>query len=166
VKVIHSSDWEAGQNTSVRAGIRVLPAQTTAAIFLLGDQPFVSVELLHALQKNYVQNRPTILAPFVECKRSNPVLFEHSVFETLCALQGDAGARIIFAQYPQPYWFGPKKNFFLMSILLKIINIWSKSIRDLCLDILYSPLPILKYSFNHPIEIKINLKSKHPGKYF
>jgi CTP:molybdopterin cytidylyltransferase MocA len=31
-------------------------------------------------------------------KRSNPVLFDRSVFERMCRLQGDAGARSLFAE--------------------------------------------------------------------
>lgn len=100
VEVIHNPAWENGQSTSVRTGIHALPEQTTAAIFLLGDQPYVSVELLQALKQTYLRDRPTVLAPFVDGKRSNPVLFDGSIFEVLCALQGDAGARSIFARYP------------------------------------------------------------------
>jgi len=100
VKVIDNPDWKTGQSTSVRAGVRALPQHTPAAIFLLGDQPFVSTELIQALLQMYIHNHPMILAPFVGGKRANPVLFDHSIFETLCTLKGDAGARTIFAQYP------------------------------------------------------------------
>ncbi len=100
VEVIHNPAWENGQSASVRTGIHALPEQTTAAMFLLGDQPYVSVELVQVLQLTYIRDRPTILAPFVGGKRSNPVLFDASIFEALCALQGDAGARSIFGQYP------------------------------------------------------------------
>lgn len=100
VRVIHNARWESGQSSSVRAGVQALPAHTAAAIFLLGDQPYVSPELLQALQQAYLRDRPAILAPFVAGKRSNPVLFERSLFEALCALEGDAGARSLFAQRP------------------------------------------------------------------
>ena len=100
VEVIHNPAWENGQSTSVRTGIHALPERTTAAMFLLGDQPYVSVELVQVLQLTYIRDRPTILVPFVGGKRSNPVLFDGSIFEALCALQGDAGARSIFGQYP------------------------------------------------------------------
>ena len=96
----HNPDWLAGQSGSVRVGIRALPAQTEAVIFLLGDQPFVTDELLKALVNEYAHSQPVILAPFVGEKRSNPVLFDRAVFEALCTLQGDAGARSLFGQYP------------------------------------------------------------------
>jgi molybdenum cofactor cytidylyltransferase len=100
VMVIHNSDWQAGQSTSVRAGINALPENIQAVIFLLGDQPYISPELLQALVRTFSQTHPIILAPFVGEKRTNPVLFDRSIFDALCRLQGDAGARSIFAQYP------------------------------------------------------------------
>jgi molybdenum cofactor cytidylyltransferase len=100
VQVVYNPHWETGQSTSVRAGIEALPEQTQAVIFLLGDQPYVSPDLLQALVKTYTLSQPAILAPFVGEKRTNPVLFDRSIFGALCQLQGDAGARSLFAQYP------------------------------------------------------------------
>lgn len=100
VQVVHNPDWASGQSTSVRAGILALTDLVDAAIFLLGDQPYVSPELLRALVDTYVQTRPVILAPFVGDRRSNPVLFDRTLFAKLCQLPGDVGARSLFAQYP------------------------------------------------------------------
>jgi molybdenum cofactor cytidylyltransferase len=100
VQMVYNPDWGDGQSTSVRAGINALPEQTAAVIFLLADQPYVSAGLIQQLVKTYAQSRPSILAPFVGEKRANPVLFDHSMFDALCRLQGDAGARSIFTRYP------------------------------------------------------------------
>jgi molybdenum cofactor cytidylyltransferase len=100
VKLVHNPDWQSGQSTSVRAGILALPAHVEAVFFLLGDQPFVSPDLIQSLTQKFLETRPHILAPFVGDKRANPVLFSWDMFEALCQLQGDAGARSIFKQYP------------------------------------------------------------------
>ena len=100
VKIVFNQDWENGQSTSVRVGLNALPPQVQAVLFLLGDQPYVTVVLIQKLVKTYSVTRPAILAPFVGEKRSNPVLFDRSTFDVLSRLQGDAGARSIFAQYP------------------------------------------------------------------
>ena len=100
VQIVHNPEWSGGQSTSVRTGIRALPEQTDAVIFLLGDQPYISIELLQSLKDTYSQSYPAILAPYVRGKRSNPVLFDRCVFDVLCQLHGDAGARSIFAEYP------------------------------------------------------------------
>ncbi len=100
VQIVTNPDWQAGQSTSVRTGVQALPDQTEAVIFLLGDQPFVTPELLQALVATYSQDKPVILAPTVGGKRTNPVLFDGSIFPVLCGLEGDAGARSIFGAYP------------------------------------------------------------------
>ncbi len=100
VQFAHNPDWAAGQSTSVRTGILALPDGIPAALFLLGDQPFVPPELIRALLEHYHASHPLILAPFVGEKRANPVLFDRAIFPAMCALQGDAGARSLFAQYP------------------------------------------------------------------
>jgi molybdenum cofactor cytidylyltransferase len=100
VTLVHNSAWQNGQSASVRAGILALPARVEAVFFLLGDQPFVFPDLIQSLTQKFLETNPSILAPFVGDKRANPVLFSREMFEVLCQLQGDAGARSIFKQYP------------------------------------------------------------------
>lgn len=100
LQIVDNPDWQSGQSTSVRVGIQALPAETQAAIFLLGDQPFVTTDLIQQLIDTYRKTRPIILAPFVNNKRTNPVLFDRSVFNLLCQLHGDQGGRTLFDQYP------------------------------------------------------------------
>ncbi len=99
-RVVHNPHWQQGQSTSVQTGIQALPPNTQAVLFLLGDQPFVTPELIRQLVNTYVRTRPAILAPYVGQQRATPVLFDQSVFGLLCQLQGDAGARTIFQQVP------------------------------------------------------------------
>ena len=110
VAVVYNPNWQSGQSTSVRAGIQALPPQTLAAVFLLGDQPFASPELIQKLVTTYLQTQPAILAPFVGEKRTNPVLFDHLLFDNLCQLQGDAGARSVFGKYPPAAMLWPDER--------------------------------------------------------
>ena len=71
-----------------------------AAIFLLVDQPQVSVSLLRALVEAHAGDLPDVLAPLVEDRRANPVLFDRRTFPDLLSLQGDTGGRAIFAKFP------------------------------------------------------------------
>ncbi len=99
VEVVENMDWETGQSTSVRAGIRQLGDRCGAAIFMLVDQPFVSVELLEALIKQYQTIFAPIIAPMVDDKRSNPVLFDRVTFDELSELEGDTGGRAILGHF-------------------------------------------------------------------
>jgi molybdenum cofactor cytidylyltransferase len=103
VQVVRNPSWSSGQSSSIRAGLKALPHQTGAAIFLLVDQPQVSVELLRALAEWYAAERPAVLAPLIEDKRANPVLFDRETFPDLLALQGDIGGRAIFSKHKVTY---------------------------------------------------------------
>jgi molybdenum cofactor cytidylyltransferase len=109
VEVSHNPDWEAGQSTSVRAGLQSLPPDTRAAVFFLADQPHVPTALVRALVEQYTQTPSPIVAPFVGDRHGNPVLFDRSLFPDLMSLQGDAGGRQVLSRYPIAYvpWNDP-----------------------------------------------------------
>lgn len=102
VTLVHNTDWLDGQSTSVRRAILSLPKLISAVIFLLGDQPKIPAAAIQALVGYYIKSnpRPSILAPVVNGRRANPVLFDRSVFPDLLKLEGDAGARQVFAKHP------------------------------------------------------------------
>jgi molybdenum cofactor cytidylyltransferase len=110
VELVHNPHWAEGQSTSVRAGLQALPPEATAAVFLLADQPHIPVELVRALIERHAQTQPPIVAPTIEGKRGNPVLFDRAVFPDLMSLQGDAGGRQVFSRYPiaAVLWNDPK----------------------------------------------------------
>ena len=98
-----NKDWEAGQSTSINTGIRNLPKQVRSAIFLLADQPQVSTTMLAALIEEHRQAASPIVAPLVEDRRANPVLFDRITFKHLLDLQGDTGGRAIFSKFHVNY---------------------------------------------------------------
>jgi molybdenum cofactor cytidylyltransferase len=103
VTVIHNPDWEAGQSTSVRCGVRALPDTIGSAIFLLADQPHIPVELVKALSDRHAQTLSPIVAPLIDDRRGNPVLFDRVTFVNLQSLTGDVGGRAVFAKHPIAY---------------------------------------------------------------
>jgi molybdenum cofactor cytidylyltransferase len=99
MQVVHNANWMSGQSTSVMTGVKVLPARTGAAIFLLADQPQVSPTIIVALMEQHRQNLPPIVAPLIQGKRANPVLFDRSTFPSLMAISGDSGGRQVFSRF-------------------------------------------------------------------
>ncbi len=100
VKRTYNPDWANGQSTSLAAGLRSLPPDVGAAVFLLSDQPHVSAMLLHGLAALHAETLGMIVAPVVDGRRANPVLFDRDTFLELLTLEGDIGGRALFARYP------------------------------------------------------------------
>ncbi len=95
----HNPGWEAGQSGSVQAGLRAIPPETGAAIFLLVDQPKVTSTLLRALVETHSRTLAPIVAPEIDGRRGNPVLFDRSVFPDFEGLTGDTGGRALFSKH-------------------------------------------------------------------
>lgn len=99
IKHVYNPAWEAGQSTSVKAGLEQLPDEIGAAIFLLADQPQVPVSLVTALVEAHATTLSPLVAPFVRGRRANPVLFDRLTFQDLMKLRGDSGGRSLFSRY-------------------------------------------------------------------
>lgn len=103
VQVVHNPLWESGQSTSIRTGISHLPTKCGGAVFLLSDQPQVSVEVLRSLVEFHSRDLPAILAPLVNDRRANPVLFDRLTFEDLLDLKADQSGRALFSRFSPTY---------------------------------------------------------------
>jgi molybdenum cofactor cytidylyltransferase len=107
VEVVENPDWEEGQSTSVRTAVEHLPhtpdAEVMAAVFLLVDQPQIPASLVQALTDLYAKTLAPIIAPLVDDRRGNPVLFDRATFDALQDAVGDAGGRQIFSRFPVKY---------------------------------------------------------------
>lgn len=99
IKVVLNPRYPEGQSTSLRAGLGELTEETDAALFLLGDQPLVTPRIIDLLLAAYASAPSPIVLPVREGKRGNPVLFSRETFPRIEALDGDCGARPLFAEY-------------------------------------------------------------------
>ena len=105
VTSIRNERWKTGQASSIQAGINVLTTspKTGGAIFLLADQPQLTVSVLRALMETHAHGLYPIVAPMVIDQRANPVLFDRVTFRDLLTLEGDVGGRAIFHKYRVEY---------------------------------------------------------------
>lgn len=99
VSFIHNPDWQAGQSTSLRAGMGALPENCQAVMLLLSDQPQVSPALIRSVMATYYEEHLPIAAPRITGRRANPVLFSHETFEALRGIKGDQGGRAVIKQF-------------------------------------------------------------------
>lgn len=107
VSVVYNPIWNSGQSSSIQAGLGALPSNIGGAVFLLADQPQITVELLRALTDHHSQELNPVLAPYIFDRRANPVLFDRITFGDLLTISGDSGGRAIFSKFSPHYlnWF-------------------------------------------------------------
>ena len=92
---VENAAFGSGLSTSLRAGIAALPAETDAAVILLGDMPRVTPEQIDRLAAAYraAKPAPSAVVPTIAGRRGNPVLLDRRVLgDALASLSGDHGA--------------------------------------------------------------------------
>lgn len=94
----HNDDWQAGQSSSMKIGLANLPVNCGSAVFLLSDQPQTPVTLVKSLVEAHERTLSAVVAPMVDGRRGNPVLFDRDTFEEMREIQGDVGGRGIFSK--------------------------------------------------------------------
>lgn len=99
VTVVENPDYRKGQSSSIRAGLKALPAGTDAVLFLLADQPLIDPGIIDTLIEAYRTRPDSILLPSYGNKTGNPALMDRSTFAALMTLDGDIGGRGVFRQF-------------------------------------------------------------------
>ena len=92
-RVVVNERYREGQSTSLHAGLAAVPPETSAALFLLGDQPLIGPAIINALLDAYARSGRRIVVPAYDGQRGNPVLFDRALWPELLQITGDQGAR-------------------------------------------------------------------------
>ncbi|NLC89411.1 MAG: putative selenium-dependent hydroxylase accessory protein YqeC [Clostridiaceae bacterium] len=99
LRLVYNPDYECGQGTSVARASSALSAQSSAAFYVPGDQPFVSPVLMRQMMETHMAGR--ISQAVYLGKSGSPVLFDRQFFPELSGLKGDVGGRQVIKRYPQ-----------------------------------------------------------------
>jgi len=99
VTSIVNSQWQEGMASSIRAGIKALPASAAAALIMLCDQPLINAEHIQNLLSGW-QHAPThIVVSEYHQSVGVPVVFPAEFFTDLLALKGDRGAKPLILNF-------------------------------------------------------------------
>jgi len=100
ISFVFNPDFEAGQKTSVAAGL-VASTDAKDTLIALGDQPFLRVEHISWLLTQHRQNEnPLITVPIKEGQRGNPLVVPHSLKPMLLADRRSPGCQKFTRENP------------------------------------------------------------------
>ncbi|MCL2248497.1 MAG: NTP transferase domain-containing protein [Oscillospiraceae bacterium] len=99
VRVVLNHNPQIGQSESIRLGVS--DAQGTHFMFLVADQPKLSVSALEPILNVAQKNPDKIVFPIVCGKPSSPAIFPARFKDELLALSGDMGGRDIRRAFPE-----------------------------------------------------------------
>src|SRR5262249_35181832 len=90
-----------GLASSLKAGVRALPAECDGALILLGDMPRIAPEHIDRLVEVFTAAPATIVVPVHQGRQGNPVVWPRRYFAELLRLEGAAGAKRLIAARPE-----------------------------------------------------------------
>jgi molybdenum cofactor cytidylyltransferase len=101
ISTVYNPEFDAGQATSVAQGVSwAREEDADAALFALGDMPWVAQATYASLVERWRGTGATIVVPTYEGTRGNPVVLAAEQFDALAAVSGDVGGRELIAREP------------------------------------------------------------------
>jgi molybdenum cofactor cytidylyltransferase len=97
LRIVANVEWELGLSSSLRAGLESLPETARYAVIFLGDMPLVPGGVAAQLLAVLKAGAPVALTR-CEGLPAHPVAFNRTLFDRLCRLDGDGGARRVIAE--------------------------------------------------------------------
>lgn len=99
IRTIHNENPDLGQSQSMKIGIRE-SGESEAYMFIVGDQPFLTKELINRLIEEYKEGEFPIVIPYFNGDRSMPMIMSSKYKEELLNVEGDKGGRNIVKDNP------------------------------------------------------------------
>jgi molybdenum cofactor cytidylyltransferase len=110
VREVLNIRWETGMASSVRAGVEGLvaaDADADAVVFMLCDQPHVTVEIISRLVAAHRATGSAIVASTYSGSFGVPALFGGALFAELVRLEGRSGAKEVINRHASEAHFLP-----------------------------------------------------------
>ncbi len=104
-RAVINPDYESGQSSSLRAGLRALGPAARAAVILLGDQPGMGAEAIRRVIAEYGRTGGAVVQAYYRGARGHPVLLDRRVWADAEKVEGDRGARDLIERHPE--WVVP-----------------------------------------------------------
>ena len=99
VTMVTNADFAEGMLSSVRCGLRALPAGCEKVLVVLGDQPSITVELVNKVLQ--AETEKGIVMPKYNDKRGHPLLFSAGYREEILNDFDEVGLRGLMGAHPE-----------------------------------------------------------------
>lgn len=99
VKIVYNENFRLGRAESIKCAVRDVSDLADAILFMVGDKPTVSAELIGRAIAEYKKKSPEILYVKTSAGRGHPIIFSKRLFEELLKLNGDMVGDEMIANY-------------------------------------------------------------------
>jgi molybdenum cofactor cytidylyltransferase len=103
VTVVHNPRYDEGMSTSIHAGVAAASPEAEAIMIFLADQPLIeSADINRLIAAFYLarEQNKSIVVPFYQGQRGNPVILDSRFKADILDVVGDVGCRRIVKRNP------------------------------------------------------------------
>lgn len=94
---VRNTTYQIGQSQSIKYGLEQAKS-CNGFMFLVADQPFIQAQTIHTLCERFCENKKSIIVPYYNGTRGNPVIFPYELKNQLMSLEGDQGGKVVINQ--------------------------------------------------------------------
>jgi molybdenum cofactor cytidylyltransferase len=103
-QVVFNPSYKTGEMlSSLKTGLRSLPANIAAALVVLGDQPRIQPKIVGQVLMAYAEGTGDLIAPSYQMRRGHPILIDRRYWGELLALPDDGAPRDVINAHPVTY---------------------------------------------------------------
>ena len=95
IKTIYNRNYKSGMASSIKAGLKYLPKESSHFFIVLADMPEVKKKHYNKMILATKKNKKVPVVPYVNSQQANPVLFSKNFIQKLKSLRGDKGGKKI-----------------------------------------------------------------------
>jgi molybdenum cofactor cytidylyltransferase len=110
LEVVINHNYREGQSSSLKTGLVSVQKAFPSVMYLLADQPMINSAIIDFLLDQLHGSEKEICVPVFEGQRGNPTIFKRSTYEEIMMVDGDIGARNIFAKNPRRILYAKIKD--------------------------------------------------------
>jgi len=145
IRIVLNEEYSKGMFTSIKAGVRSLPKETSAFFILPVDIPAVQVCTIKKMLKSYEKIKGGILYPVFGDEKGHPTLLSYSLYEEILNNDPQGGLRELLSRHKKHWHYvqvadrgilldmDTKEDF---QVLCKHISIYPCPDHQECLEIL------------------------------
>lgn len=100
VKIVVNNEFSKGMSSSLKTALRHISPESDTYVFMLGDQPLVTVNMLQLLLAHHAASNLGITVPVYHNVKGRPVIIDSKYREELMTLKGEIGAKQVIDNHP------------------------------------------------------------------
>lgn len=90
VTTIFNPKYKYGKSEAIKLALKIL-GESDGTMFFVGDQPFVDSDSILRMWGEFIQNRDSVIMPYVNKSIGNPIIFPKRLYSKLGELEGEQG---------------------------------------------------------------------------